>query len=75
VIEEDREMSEVKTRSESDKDDVTDYRERSLYRYPGRVPVTVRTTELDGEEPSREERLRAGLRRLAQEGRIALPHD
>jgi hypothetical protein len=68
-------MSDVKTRAETDEDDVVNDRARSLSRYPGRVPVTVRTTELEGEEPSREERLRAGLRRLAQEGRIALPHD
>jgi hypothetical protein len=35
--------------------------------------VTVRTAHLDGEEPSREERIRAGIQRLAREGRIELP--
>ena len=42
----------------------------SVYRYPGRDPVTVRTARLDGEEPTREERILAGLRRLAREERL-----
>ena len=48
-------------------------REVSLLRYPGCKPVRVRTAHLDGEEPSREERIRAGLRRMVQEGRFTLP--
>lgn len=47
-------------------------RKVSVSRYPGREPVTVMTTRLPGEEPSREERIRTGLRRLVQEGRITL---
>ena len=39
-------------------------------RYADRKPVTVRTTHLDGKEPSREARVLAGLRRLAREGRV-----
>ena len=48
-------------------------REVSVSRYPGRDPVTVRTTRVAGEEPSREDRIRAGLRRMVQEGRLTLP--
>jgi hypothetical protein len=66
------EMSEAAT-AETDDVDLTEGREVSLSTYPGREPVTVRTTHLDGEEPTREERIRAGLRRLAREGRIPLP--
>jgi hypothetical protein len=65
-------MSKVETRAEADDDPSLD-REVSVSRYPGRDPVTVRTTRVPGEEPSREERIRAGLRRLAAEGRITLP--
>jgi hypothetical protein len=36
--------------------------------YPGRDPVIVRTTHLHG-PPGRETRIRAGLRRMAREGR------
>lgn len=36
--------------------------------YPGRDPVIVRTTRLYG-PPDRETRIRAGLRRMAREGR------
>ena len=37
--------------------------------YPGCEPVIVRTTRLDGPGSKRERRVRAGLRRLAREGR------
>jgi hypothetical protein len=63
-------MSEVETRAEADDDEVSFEREVSVSRYPGRDPVTVRTTRVPGDEPSREQRILAGLRRLAHEGRI-----
>ena len=63
-------MSEVETPAEADGDEVSLEREVSVSRYPGRDPVTVRTTEVPGEEQSREQRILAGLRRLAHEGRI-----
>jgi hypothetical protein len=66
-------MSETETQAEADEGEVSLEREVSVSRYPGRDPVTVRTTVLPGEEPSREVRIRAGLRRLAAEGRITLP--
>jgi hypothetical protein len=66
-------MSEVEMQAEGEENEVSPEREVSVSRYAGRGPVTVRTTRLDGEEPSREERILAGLRRLAQEGRINLP--
>jgi hypothetical protein len=66
-------MSEVETRAEIDEDKISAAQEVSVSRYPGRDTVMVRTTELPGEEPSREERIRAGLRRLAQQGWITLP--
>jgi hypothetical protein len=66
-------MSEVEMQAEGEENEVSPEREVSVSRYAGRAPVTVRTTRLDGEEPSREERILAGLRRLAQEGRINLP--
>jgi hypothetical protein len=47
-------------------------RKVTVFRYHGREPVIVRTVKVPGEEPSREERIRAGLRRLASEGRISL---
>jgi hypothetical protein len=59
--------------SEATEDDVSPDREVTVFRYPGREPVTVRTVHLQGGEPSREERTRAGLHRLALEGRIILP--
>jgi hypothetical protein len=37
--------------------------------YPGCEPVIVRTTRLDGHGSQQERRVRAGLRRLAREGR------
>ena len=56
--------------SEVEADDLSLDREVCTSRYAGRDPVTVRTTHLDGEEPSREARILAGLRRLAREGRV-----
>jgi len=67
-------MSEVESPAETDGDDVPLEREVTVSRYPGCEAVTVRTTRLPGAEPSREDRIRAGLRRMAQEGRITLPH-
>jgi hypothetical protein len=66
-------MSKVDSRAETDGDDVPLEREVSVSRYRDCEAVTVRTTRLPGEEPSREERIRAGLRRMALEGRITLP--
>jgi hypothetical protein len=66
-------MSDVEARAEADEDEVSLAREVSVSHYPGCEPVTVRTTRLSGEESSRDERIRAGLRRMVQEGRIALP--
>ena len=63
-------MPKAEERAETDDEGATLSRELSVSRYPGRQPVTVRTTQVPGEEPSREERMLAGLRRLAQEGRI-----
>ena len=65
-------MSDAETPAETH-GDVLRAREVSVSRYPGREPVTVRTTYLSGDEPNREERIRAGLHRLALEGRITLP--
>ena len=50
-------------------DDLALDREVSVSHYADRDPVMVRTTHLDGEEPSREARILSGLRRLAREGR------
>ena len=61
-------MSEVESPREKHEEDSLD-RKVSVSRYPGRDPVTVRTAHLDGEEPDREARILAGLRRLAREGR------
>jgi hypothetical protein len=66
-------MSEAEMRAEIEEDEISVAQEVSVSRYPGRDTVMVRTTELPGEEPSREERIRAVLRRLAQEGWITLP--
>jgi hypothetical protein len=63
-------MSKAETGAEVDDDEVSLEREVSVSHYPGCDPVTVRTTRLDGEERGRDERMLAGLRRLAQEGRI-----
>jgi hypothetical protein len=45
-------------------------RKAGLFRYPGRDPVAFMTTELPGSAPTRDQRIRAGLRRLAHEGRL-----
>jgi hypothetical protein len=66
-------MSEVESPAEPDEDAGPLDREVSVSRYPGRDPVTVWTTRVPGEEPSQEERIRAGLRRLVQEGKVTLP--
>jgi hypothetical protein len=66
-------MSEPATAA-TEEEELLEERDVSLSHYPGREPVTVRTTELEGRGPSREERIRAGLRRLAREGRIELAH-
>jgi hypothetical protein len=66
-------MSEVESPAETDGDDALLEREVSVSRYSDCEAVTVRTTRLPGEKPSREERIRAGLRRMALEGRIELP--
>ena len=39
--------------------------------FPGRPPVIVRTTHVGGDDPERVERVRAGLRRLAREGKTS----
>ena len=61
-----------KDESEPDMDDVVHTRKREIFRYPGADPVTFMTTRLPGAESTREERIRAGLRRLAHEGRLNL---
>lgn len=66
-------MSEVESPAETPVKEDSLEREVSVSRYPGREPVTVRTAHLDGEEPSREEGIRPGLRRLAREGRVVIP--
>ena len=53
-------------------EDMLRAREVTLSRYPGREPVTVRTSHVPGEVPSREKRIRAGMRRMLQEGRLSL---
>jgi hypothetical protein len=58
--------------SEPDTDDAVHARKRQIFRYPGADPVTFMTTRLPGTEPTRDERIRAGLRRLAHEGRVKL---
>jgi hypothetical protein len=63
-------MSELASVETDEDEDLLDDREVSLSRYPGRDPVTVRTTDVPGEEPTREERIRAGLQRMAREGRL-----
>jgi hypothetical protein len=53
---------------EEDQDDTVAIRNVTESIYPGREPVIVRTTRLYG-PPGRETRIRAGLRRMAREGR------
>ena len=61
-----------KDESEPDMDDAVHTRKREIFRYPGADPVTFMTTRLPGAESTRDERIRAGLRRLAHEGRLNL---
>jgi hypothetical protein len=63
-------MSEVEAQAEADDEKLLSGREVSVVRYRDHEPVTVRTTEVPGEELTREQRILAGLRRLAQEGRL-----
>jgi hypothetical protein len=65
-------MSRVQSPAEGKEDEPPLDRKVTVFRYHGREPVIVRTVKLTGEEPSREDRIRAGLRRLAQEGRVSL---
>ena len=66
-------MQEVESPAENDADPASLDRVVSFSRYPGRDPVTVRTTRVPGQEPSDEERILAGLRRMVVEGRVTLP--
>ena len=66
-------MSKADARAETDEDEVLLERKVSMSRNPGCDPVRVRTTEVEGEELSREESISAGLRRLAAQGLITLP--
>jgi hypothetical protein len=63
-------MSKLQSPAEAKEDELPLDRKVTVVRYHGREPVIVRTARLPGEEPSREERVRAGLRRLAADGRI-----
>ena len=61
-----------KDEPEPDTDDAVDTRKRQIFRYPGADPVTFMTTRLPGAKSTRDERIRAGWRRLAHEGRVNL---
>jgi hypothetical protein len=61
-----------KDESGPDADDAVLARKRQIFRYPGADPVTFMTTRLPGAKSTREERIRAGWRRLAHEGRVNL---
>jgi hypothetical protein len=65
-------MSKDESGSEADDREILFARRVHVFRPHGREPVTFMTTRLPGEEPTREERVRAGLRRLAYEGRPTL---
>jgi hypothetical protein len=62
-----------KDESEPDTDDAVPARKKQIFRYPGGDPVTFMTTRLPGADSTRDERIRAGWRRLAHEGRVKLP--
>jgi hypothetical protein len=62
-----------KDESQPDKDDAVATREKQIFRYRGGDPVTFVTTRLPGAESTRDDRIRAGWRRLAHEGRVKLP--
>jgi hypothetical protein len=65
-------MSKLQSPAEAPEDEEPLDRKVSVFRYRDREPVIVRTAQLSGGEPSREDRIRAGLRRLALEGRANL---
>ena len=65
-------MSRVQSPAGAKEDEEPVDRKVTVFRYHGRDPVIVRTAHLSGGEPSREDRIRAGLRRLALEGRASL---
>jgi hypothetical protein len=65
-------MSKDETRGRTSDHAVIPPRKAGLFRYPGRDPVAFMTTELPGSAPTRDQRIRAGLRRLAHEGRLNL---
>ena len=65
-------MSKVQSPAGAKEDEEPLDRKVTVFRYHGREPVIVRTAQLPGGEPSRDERVRAGLRRLAREGRVSL---
>ncbi len=62
-----------KDESEPDTDDAVPARKKQIFRYRGGDPVTFMTTRLPGADSTRDDRIRAGWRRLAHEGRVKLP--
>ena len=62
-----------KDESKPDTDDAVPTREKRIFRYRGSDPVTFMTTRLPGTESTPDDRIRAGWRRLAHEGRVKLP--
>jgi hypothetical protein len=62
-----------KDESQPDPDDAVPARKKQIFRYRGGDPVTFMTTRLPGAESTRDDRIRAGWRRLAHEGRVKLP--
>jgi len=65
-------MSKLQSPAGATEDDPPLDRQVTVFRYHGREPVIVRTVHVPGDEPSREERIRAGLGRLTREGRSNL---
>lgn len=62
-----------KDESKPDTDDAVPLRKKQIFRYRGGDPVIFMTTRLPGAESTRDDRIRAGWRRLAHEGRVKLP--
>jgi hypothetical protein len=62
-----------KDESKPDTDDAALTRKKQIFRHRGGDPVTFMTTRLPGAESTRDDRIRAGWRRLAHEGRVKLP--
>ena len=62
-----------KDESQPDTDDAVPARKKQIFRHRGGDPVTFMTTRLPGAESTRDDRIRAGWRRLAHEGRVKLP--